>query len=507
MTLEKRKLRNNVIFSVVHQIAAVIFGLLIPRLILKTYGSEINGYVYSITQMLSVITFFDFGVSSVAQAALYKPLVKRNYSEISLIYSATKKYFRFLGQILVIYVAALCFYYGFSRSDKYSFFFSVALVLSISVSMIGQYLFGLTDQVLLAADQRIYIYSIVDTVIICANGLATCWAIKCEYGIQVVKLITSIVFLIRPIILHFYVIKKYHITSDDGENEYRLPQQWSGLVQHLASTLILSLDTIILTFASTLQNISIYNVYTFPLNGIRGMVTAVGGSYKSFFGQVIVSEEHETLNVEFTKFEMLFHFLGNMVLCVSAMLIVPFVKIYTAGISDTNYINYLFAYLIVLSYSILIIRIPYTTVIISAGHFKETQMYCVIEFFVNVIISILLTQRYGLVGVTIGTLLAVGYRMLASVIYLKKHILNRCVRIFGKRIIEDVVVVGVFALIMNKLFRGIIVKSYYIWFEYALLFTLVFSGVSIIVYSVSEKEILFSLLQSIKTKMFGRHIT
>ncbi|WP_029231734.1 polysaccharide biosynthesis C-terminal domain-containing protein [Butyrivibrio sp. VCB2006] len=492
---KKQYLRKNVFFSIIHHIVAVIVGLIVPRLILKQYGSGVNGYIYSITQLLSVITYFDFGVSSVAQAALYKPLVEKDWTLISAMYHAVKKYFQILGIGLFFYVLLLCCYYSVSKTE-YSVFFSVSLVLCLAVSMIGQYLFGLTDQVLLSADQKMFICTKIDIVVIIFNGLATYLGIRKGLSIQAVKLVTSLIFLAKPLILHGYVLKRYQLKKCTSNEKYEIPQQWSGLLQHVASMLIISLDTIVLTICSSLQNISVYNVYTFPLNGLRGLVTSVGGGYKSFLGQALVSESNESLSIEFTRFEMLFHFLANLILCVSATMIVPFVKIYTAGVDDAEYTNYPFAYLIVFSYSLLILRIPYTTIIHSAGHFKETQQYCIVEMIINILVSFALTLKLGLVGVTIGTLLAIVYRLIASVIYLRKNILARKISFFMKRVFQDLVIVVIYGIISNRI--HVMVDTYMSWAKYASVVTALFLIISFAVYAVSDWTLIATMTDRMK---------
>ena len=47
------------------QIVTGISGLIIPRLFISAYGSEVNGMVSSINQFLSYITFFEAGLSGV----------------------------------------------------------------------------------------------------------------------------------------------------------------------------------------------------------------------------------------------------------------------------------------------------------------------------------------------------------------------------------------------------------------------------------------------------------
>ena len=60
------------------QVITVICGFVLPRYILKGYGSEVNGLLTSITQFLSFISFLELGVGAVVQSNLYAPLAKRD---------------------------------------------------------------------------------------------------------------------------------------------------------------------------------------------------------------------------------------------------------------------------------------------------------------------------------------------------------------------------------------------------------------------------------------------
>ena len=70
----KKKLLMNTSASLIFEISTIVTGFIIPRLILSSYGSEVNGLVNSITQFLGIISFLELGVGSVIQSSLYKPL-------------------------------------------------------------------------------------------------------------------------------------------------------------------------------------------------------------------------------------------------------------------------------------------------------------------------------------------------------------------------------------------------------------------------------------------------
>ncbi|MBR0142291.1 MAG: sugar isomerase, partial [Ruminococcus sp.] len=63
----EKKLVYNTFVPFVLQITTVLCGLILPRLIIKTYGSKVNGLVGSVSDFLGIITLLDLGVGSVVQ--------------------------------------------------------------------------------------------------------------------------------------------------------------------------------------------------------------------------------------------------------------------------------------------------------------------------------------------------------------------------------------------------------------------------------------------------------
>ena len=100
----KRKLIYNTIASLFRQIAGIICGLILPRLILNNYGSDVNGLVSSITQYLNLISIFDAGMGTVIEASLYKPLSEKNIKNINQIMSSAQKFYKTIVKLLFVYV-------------------------------------------------------------------------------------------------------------------------------------------------------------------------------------------------------------------------------------------------------------------------------------------------------------------------------------------------------------------------------------------------------------------
>ena len=84
----------NIISSILLQIFTIIYGFIIPKIIIDYFGSEVNGLVSSITQFLSYISLLEGGVTAVIIAKLYKPLVENDNKKISSIIVTANKFYK-----------------------------------------------------------------------------------------------------------------------------------------------------------------------------------------------------------------------------------------------------------------------------------------------------------------------------------------------------------------------------------------------------------------------------
>ena len=150
--MRNKKLAWNTISGLLLQVTTVLCGFVLPRAILNRFGSDVNGLLNSIAQFLQMIAFLELGVGAVVQSALYRPLAEGDSAKISEVLSSGNNFFRKLGSILVVYVAALVVVFPLFVDDKFGFAYDAALILSMSISHFAQYYFGIVDKLLLKAD-------------------------------------------------------------------------------------------------------------------------------------------------------------------------------------------------------------------------------------------------------------------------------------------------------------------------------------------------------------------
>ncbi len=428
--MRSKKAILNTVASLMLEVFAIFNGLIVPRLILSTFGSSYNGIISSITQFLGYASLLTAGVGGVTRAALYKPLAENNKRVISAIVKATEKFLRKVSFIFIGALVIFASFYPFIKSvtqdeNQFSWFFTFTLVMIIGISTFFQYFFGLTYSTVLSADQKQYIDSFIRIVTTVINTILAVILIKVGAGIHLIRLGSSLIYLLNPLAIHFYVKRKYGIIKDSEPDNSAIKQKWDAFGHQIAHFVHANTDLVILSFFSTLKEISVYTVYNFVNIGVRTAVTSTFKGIDSAFGNMIAKNEKELLIKNFSMFEFLMHSISIVLFVCMAILITPFVLVYTKGITDINYNRLIFGYLFALTGFLYCVRIPCQTIAEAAGHFKQTRNGALLEAILNISISLVLIKPLGINGIMIGTMVAMFFRTIQYTWYVYRNIINQ----------------------------------------------------------------------------------
>ena len=461
----KKKLLYNTVASVVAQAVTMICGFILPRYFLVYFGSEVNGLVGSITEFLGFITICEFGVGAVVQSAFYKPLATKNQYEIDCIFTSSKRFFRKIAYILIAYTAVLTVCYPFIVNGNFEFVYTATLILAISVHFFIKYFFGATYKLLLQADQLGFIVMFLSCVPITLNMLICILLMKLGAPVHIVKLFSGLIYMIDPIVLHLVVMKRYHINTKVQYTEEPIKQKWNGFAQHLSAIVLANTDVTVLTLFSTLENVSVYGVYNLVCNGIRKTIVTVSNGVQSMLGNMIAKKEDAVLKQTFDNLEWIMHTAVTLLFSITGIMIVPFVSVYTRGVTDVQYIVPVFGAVLVLAQALRCIQLPYHLVIKAAGHYKQTQASSLIEVALNIIISVLAVIKFDLVGVAIGTAVAVFYRACYLAWYISKNIIDYDLKKYISHLVIDTLSVAI--MVLSTRFLMVAVHGWFNWFVLA----------------------------------------
>ena len=228
------------------------------------------------------------------------------------------------------------------------------------------------------------------------------------------------------------------------------------------------------------------------------------GGIDASFGDMIVKKEENNLNKSFRTYELFYFTLITIVYIAAMVMIVPFIKVYTNGITDANYIRPSFAILIVSAELMWAIRLPYSSITLAAGHFRETMVGAWIEAGTNLILSIILVFKFGIIGVTIGTLVAMTIRTIEFIYHTSKYILKRRKIQSVIRVIILILEVVIIVPIEISIIQSIEFESYIKWALIAVIICIIncviVGIVNSIIYKKDLKELFAMLKRIIKKK-------
>lgn len=422
----------NMVSGLLLQLCTLISGFIIPKIILSYFGSEVNGLVSSLNQFLSYITLVEGGISGVIVANLYKPIVEKDESKISAILVTADKFYKKIGFLFIIYSLIVAVVYPLIFKSDYSSAYVALLALILSLNLLIQYMFSLTLKSILNADKKGYIVSFTQMLIVVANIILALFSALVYPSIHLLKLISGSLFIMQPIVFGNYVKKHYTINWNANPDNSLIKERWNGFAINLAAFIHNSTDVTVLTIFTDLKTVSIYSVYCLVSNGLKQLVNACLTGIAHTVGQAYARGDYDEVNKKMDVYEYIVFILVFFFFTVASLLITPFVQLYTKGITDTNYFQPAFGILLLVSEALYLLKLPHMNLAYSANKFKEISVPSFIEAGLNILISVILVRKLGLIGVTFGTIVGMTYRTIFHVYYTSK-LIPRSQTIFYKK--------------------------------------------------------------------------
>lgn len=476
--MKKRITLINMISTLILQIVTIISGFIIPKIILTNFGSDVNGLVSSLTQFLNYITLVEGGITGVVMANLYKPLCEQDNKKLSSIVRTTNAFYKKIGLIFIIYTIALAVVYPLIFKTGFSYWYVFTLTLILSISLLIQYMFSLTFRNLLNADKKVYIVSFTQTLIWIFDIILAIVSVYIYPSIHLLKLLIGLTYIVQPLI-YGKVIKKYYKldAASKADNEL-LKSRWDGFAINVAAFIHNGTDIAVLTIFSNLGVVSVYSVYALVTSGLRQIVNSLTTGINPTIGQAYAKNDMKELNQKMDIYEYIIFVLVFFLFTVGGLLITPFVMIYTKGITDANYYEPIFGGLLLVAEAVYLLKFPHLNLAYSANKFKDITKPAFIEAFLNIIISVILVSKYGIIGVAVGTLVSMIYRMIFHIKYTTKLIENRKQWIFYRKLL--IFVIGTLIGLGICYFIPQVKYTIASWIIHAIIYSIIF----VIIYSI-----------------------
>lgn len=453
------------ITGVVSQIVTLGLGIIIPKLLIVSYGSEVNGLLTSIRQIFVYVALLEAGIGTASLQAMYEPIAKDDKQSACAIMAATDRYFKRTGLLYGLAVVLLAVFYPIVVKTELSFLMVGAIILLQGSAGVIKYYFQGKLTILLRVDGKSYVTTNITTIVSVATHAVQIGLILAGFDIIAVQVSYFIINLAQMLYLTWYVKRNYPWLDLNVTPNFKALAQSKNVIVHQISGLVFNnTDVLVLTYFCGLKTVSVYSLYSLIFSCVSNVIDTLCSSVEFILGQAFNSDRRKFLHMQ-EIYETYYLGISFSFFTIALIMFPSFIRLYAGEITDINYVDpylpFLFVGLNVLMYA----RRTSSQIINFAGHFKQTQWRSVIESIINLSVSLFLVYKIGIYGVLIGTIAALLYRTNDVILYANINILGRKPWRTYRRWGQNLILMVLCVLIVNRILPEI--ESYVQWFGIA----------------------------------------
>lgn len=451
---------RNIAANIFAQIVTILLGIIIPRLMLVNLGSEANGLFTSIGNVLVYVALLEAGVGAAATQALYAPIATKNRQRVNEIVAAVDHFYKRTGRWYLAVILLLTFAFPFTIDSTLPKWQIMAVMFLSGMPGVIKYYYQGKYVILLRADGRSYALTNLSIVVNIATSAAKIALLL--FGCNIVELQAMyLLFNVAQVFFILFYVKRHYpwLSKDVIPNYAAISQSKNALVHQISSMIFFNTDVLLLTYFCDLKTVSVYSMYTMLFGIISSAILNFSGA-NFILGQTFNTDRERSLKL-LDVYEIFNMVLTFSLFCIANIFILPFMTLYTNGVTDIDYIDQYLPYLIVATNLLSNGRNSSSQIIEYAGHFKQTQWRSILESVINIVVSLLCVFKFGIYGVLIGTIAALLYRTNDMIIYANKKILHRSPWTTYRRWLLNLALFIGITLLSKAVFAHIALDSYF----------------------------------------------
>lgn len=394
----------NFITDALPQVIILLLGIVKIKLFIDVLGEAKLGLYQLYNQIVAYLVLVEGGIGSALLYRLYKPIKDNNNAQINSIMSAAKRIFNIVGILILFIGLILSFFIMFFVKDAgdisngYIQFTFILYLVSQAI-----YYFSIPQRSLFDAEQKKYIPNIVFQIIAVIKAILEIVIISLH--LDLIELLISLIIcsLIANAIIIILCNKKHPNINTKVKGDYSMLKDVKHLfVNTLATVLTNNIDIIIISKFVGLNYVVIYSTYNYFVEALKQFIDKISGATFSGIGDLLLEDKEHSLKI-FNEFNGMMFFIAT-VICVPFFFVInQFINLWYEGKIFTSFILAVL-FTIILFYQT--IRTPLKVFTLSSGKFKEIKIFVILEIILNLCLSLILVNQFGIPGVLIGTIIS-----------------------------------------------------------------------------------------------------
>ena len=407
--MRTRNAFRNLITAWLGQLFIQLLVFVSRSVFVKILGQEYLGVNGLFSNILSMLSLAELGIGTAITFALYAPLAKKNDAELASLVHFYKKAYRVIACTVLVVGAALTPFLNFFIKDPVNVPHLQFIYLIFVADSALMYLYNY-KAALITADQKGYVVNLNRTVFeMLKQGLRIAVLLLTGnyllyLGIQVFTTILinlSISYRANRMYSFLRIRKPEKLPKDKLASIKK--NTFAMLFHKIGEVVVFSSDNIIISKFVGVVSVGIYSNYWLIINTIQNLLAQVVTSITAGIGNFAVTEDQDKqlrlFNQVFFFEAWLYGFCAICLLC----LFNPFISLWLGA-------DYLFdmkiVAVIVLNFYLTGMRQAALMFRSALGLFWYDRYKALAEAGINIVVSILLVIRLGVLGAMIGTVVS-----------------------------------------------------------------------------------------------------
>ena len=424
--MRTKKTLLNFITDIVPMILIAIIGFFKIRLFVNYLGEDTLGAYQLFAQIFMYLTLAEAGFGTAILYKLYKPAKDNDTKKINELLSGCRSIFNIIA--IVIFSLGVVVSFGLNIFIKdlvldYSYI-QIAFLINLAANVLNY--FFISYSIIYNINQRKYKTNMVTQGFIMFKSLGEIVLLLLGGNLIAITMLGFATNLFIQIVIRVIAKRDYpELNLHLEEKDYSIKKE----VRHILPLKITSLignniDIVVISSFLGLAHVAIYAAYNYIINSLRNIIQKFSDASLASIGNLTVSEDKDDYKF-FREFNSFLFFTAAVVCIPLYFLLNPFIQLWVGETMLVNDITVLFFVLILHT---TIVRVPIGSFITVYGLFKQTKKAAYIETVVNLGVTLIAVQYYGILGVLAATTL--GY--LVSDIFRTKPLYNQK---FNRRVI------------------------------------------------------------------------
>lgn len=391
----------NAITAVLLTLVNGLLGIIVTHLIINRYGSDFNGLNSTANQIINVLLILEGGFTIASNVALFDPISKGDFSTSNAILKATRLKFRKIGILFILIGTAVSFVYCLIAKTELAREFVFTVIFMAVVPQAVNLFFSTTYRVLLQTQQKEYIINAFTALTIGLGHIVNIVIIQFHCQMWMIRFVTMCFALLNCFLIAIYTKKKNAFLDFSCEPK---PQLIKGtgdvMAMKITGVIYNSWPIVFLSISPSggTKLASVYAVYNNVFVMLKALLHGIIDAPRLGFGQMLTEKKREEVWVVFKDYEFIAVFFTFIAMTTACGLILPFIFLYTKGVTDINYYDVQIAVMMVLIGSLEMLHIPSGHLINMSGNFKVSKTFQIIACITLIVTMTLFGYFNGVYG-------------------------------------------------------------------------------------------------------------